>query len=188
MTHNPPHRAAGQGPEDTPVLLPHVVITVTETGVLDVTVDGTVFPPPSQGQAWTRGTFGTLLDAITADRTTTVRIEVRETDGSVFTDIIRGRRRPTPEIPETEPGNPRGKHAKNKGTQGPVLAEITADRFVPGEDVAIAVIVSHTDATGTGSARTLLNTSQLASLLRTGTGEVVLFGRVSGTMHVRRLP
>ena len=95
---------------------------------------------------------------------------------------------PPPEPPETEPEDPRGKHAKDKGTQRPVLAEITADGFVPGEDVAIAVIVSHTDATGTGSTRTLLDTSQLASLLRTGTGEVVLFGRVSGTTHVRRLP
>lgn len=179
MTRKPPHRAAGQGPKDTPVLLPHVIITVTETGVLDVTVDGTDFPPPSQGQAWTRDTFGTLLDAITADRTITVRIEVREADGSVFTDIVRGRRRPPPEPPETEPEDPRGKHAKDKGTQRPVLAEITADGFVPGEDVAIAVIVSHTDATGTGSARTLLDTSQLASLLRTGTGEVVCCSVVS---------
>lgn len=188
MTRKPPHLPAGRELDDTPVLLPHVIITVTETGVLDVTVDDVVFPPPPEGQAWTRGTFGALLDAITADRTITVRIEVRETDGSVFTDIIRGRRRPPPEPPESEPEDPRGTHAKNKGTHGSVLVEITADGFVPGEDVAVAVIVSHTDATGTGSARTLLDTAQLASLLRTGTGEVVLFGRVSGTVHVRRLP
>lgn len=188
MTHNTQDRAAGQAPEDIPVALPHVIITVTEAGVLDVTVDGTVFPPPSESQAWSRGTFGTLLDAITADRTTTVRIEVRETNGSVFTDIIRGRRRPTPEPPETEPEDQRGKHAKNKGSHRPVLVEVAADGFVPGEDVAIAVIVSHTDAAGTGSARTLLDTAQLASLFRTGTGEVVLFGRISGTTHVRRLP
>lgn len=187
MNRKPLRRATWQEPDETPVVLPHVVITVAEAGVLDVTVDGADFPPPEDG-AWTRGTFGGLLDAITADRTSTVRIEVRETDGSAFTDIIRGRSRPTPERPETEPQDQRGAHAKNKGTQGPVLVEVTADGFVPGEDVAVAVIVSHTDATGTGSARTLLDRGQLASLLRAGTGEVVLLGRVSGTLHVRRLP
>lgn len=77
-----------------PVVLPHVVITVTGAGVLDVTVDDVAFPAPESG-AWTRGTFGPLLEAITQDRTIAVRIEVRETDGSVFTDLIHARR-PTP--------------------------------------------------------------------------------------------
>lgn len=187
MTRKPPHRATPHKPEETPVVLPHVVITVTETGALHVTVDGTDFRPPSQGETWTRSTFGTLLDAITADRTITVRIEVHETDGTVFTDIIHGRRRTPPPsgVEPSEPASGRGKHTTKP--RGPALAEVTADGFVPGEDVAVAVIVSHTDATGTGAAWTLLDRGQLASLLRTGTGEVVLFGRVSGTLHVRRL-
>lgn len=188
MNRKPLRRATWQAPDETPVVLPHVVITVAEAGVLDVTVDGTDFPPPSESQAWSRGTFGTLLDAITADRTSTVRIEVHETDGTVFTDIIRALRRTTPEPLETESDAQSGEQAESKGKQSAGLAEVTADGFVPGEDVAVAVIVSHTDATGTGSARTLLDTAQLASLLRTGTGEVVLLGRVSGTLHVRRLP
>ena len=41
---------------------------------------------------WTRATFGPLMDAITKDRTVAVRVEVRECDGSVFTDIIRARK------------------------------------------------------------------------------------------------
>lgn len=188
MTRTPPHRATPHKPEETPVVLPHVVVTVTETGALDVTVDGTDFPPPAEGETWTRGTFGTLLDAITADRMITVRIEVRETDGTVFTDIIHARRR-TPPPADAEPSEPasgRGKHATKP--RGPALAEVTADGFVPGEDVAVAVIVSHTDATGTGDARTLLDLDRLRPVLRDGTGEVVLLGRVSGTLHVRRLP
>lgn len=185
MNRKPLRRATWQEPDETPVVLPHVVITVTESGVLDVTLDGADFPSPEDG-AWTRGTFGPLLDAITADRTITVRIEVHETDGTVFTDIIRARRRTTPEPLETDPEDQPGKRVKK--TRGPELAEVTADGFVPGEDVAVAVIVSHTEATGTGSARILLDKGQLASLLRDGTGEVVLFGRISATLHVQRLP
>lgn len=187
MTRTPPYRTTPHQSEGAPVVLPHVVITVTETGAMDVTVDGTDFPPPSQGETWTRSTFGTLLDAITADRTITVRIEVRETDGTVFTDIIRGRRR-TPAPADAEPGEPvlvRGKHTTKP--RGPAPAEVTGDGFVPGEDVAVAVIVSHTDATGTGHARTLLDLDRLRPVLRDGPGEVVLLGRVSGTLHVRRL-
>ncbi|MBP2382455.1 hypothetical protein JOF43_002412 [Brachybacterium sacelli] len=166
-------------------MLTHVIISVTEAGALDVTVDGAPYRPPQEGGIWTRSTFGALLDAITADRTIAVRIEVRESDGSVFTDIIRARRRTTPPPPEIDPEQQRG---KSKGAQGPELVEVTADGFVPGEDVAVAAIVSHTDATSTGSARSLLDKDQLGSLVRDGTGEVVLFGRVSGAVHVRRLP
>lgn len=168
--------------------LPHVVISVTGAGVLDVTVDGADFPPPESG-AWTRSTFGPLLDAITEDRRVAVRIEVRETDGSVFTDLIRARK-PTPPRPaETEPNEARGKHSKQHSKRKrPELVEVTGEGFVPGEDVAVAVIASHTDATGTGHARALLDTAQLPDLSRDGTGEVVLLGRISGTVHVRRLP
>ncbi len=189
MPSKKPRHPSRRELSETPVVLPHVVITVTETGALDVTVDGTALPPPESG-AWTRGAFGPLLDAITADRTIAVRIEVRETDGSVFTDLIHARRPTRPSPAENDPEAQRGKHTKNmnKGRKRPELIEVTADGFVPGEDVAVAVVASHTDATGTGAARTLLDKDQLGSLVRDGTGEVVLFGRVSGTTHVRRLP
>jgi hypothetical protein len=66
----------------------------------------------------------------------------------------------------------------------PRLAEVTAAGFVPGEDVAVATIVSHTDATGTGEARALIDLGDLPA----GTShEVILFGRISGTLAVRRL-
>ena len=55
---------------------------------------------------------------------------------------------------------------------------------MPGEDVAVAVIVSHTDATGTGAARALV---ELDDLPTGATGEVILFGRISGTTAIRRL-
>ncbi len=168
------------------MVLPHVVITAAETGALEVTVDGAAFPPPAEGQAWTRGTFGALLDAITKDRTVAVRIEVRESDGTVFTDLIHARKPTPPQPTEAEPRQPRGKHTKTK--QGPELVEVTGEGFVPGEDIAVALIVAHTDATGTGHARALLDTDHLAPALTGGNGEAVLLGRVSGTVQVRRLP
>jgi len=190
---NPLHHTPSQQPDETPVALPHVVITVTENGALNVTVDGTPFPSPSAGSEWTRGTFGPLLDAVTHDRTVAVRIEVREVDGTVFTDLIRARK-PTPPPPDDEPAGPgtqRSRRAKHTTQhEPPVLIEVTGDGFVPGEDIAVAVIVSHTDATGTGTARALLDRRQLDAVLPEGdgAGELVLYGRVSGTIVVRRVP
>lgn len=188
MTHKPPRRVARQERESTPVLLPHAVITVTEAGGLDVTVDGTDVPPPSEGEAWTRSTFGTLIDAITEDRMITVRIEVHKSDGSVFTDIIHARRRPKPAPAETDHEDQRGKHTKNTRTRPPELIEITAEGFLPGEDVAVAVITSHTDATDAGHAHGLLDRGHIRSLPSDGADEVMLFGRISGTIRIRRLP
>ncbi|WP_090586845.1 hypothetical protein [Arthrobacter subterraneus] len=186
MNRKPPRRSTWREPVQTPIILPRAVITVTDTGVLNVNIDGTPYPPPAGGPAWTRRAFGVLLDAITEDRTTAVRIEIRETDGSVFTDIIRTGRRTTPKPPEADPEKQRGKHATK--TRTPELVEVTGDGFLPSEDVAVAVIVSHTDATGTGHARALLDKTKISSLLRDGTGEVVLLGRISGAVHVWRLP
>ncbi|MCT1437551.1 hypothetical protein [Brachybacterium paraconglomeratum] len=194
MTRKPPRRNVLPESEETPLVLPHAVIAVTESGALDVTLDGTDFPPPSEDETWTRSTFGPLLDALTRDRTITVRIEVHESDGSMFTDIIHARRRTTPEPPDTqdesknETENERGARVKRSSKRQPDLVEVSGEGFVPGEDVAAAVIVSHTDATDTGDARTLLDRGRLRSLLSDGGREVILFGRISGTTHVRRLP
>ena len=190
---NPLHHTPSQQPDETPVALPHVVIAVAENGALDVTVDGAAFPPPAAGSEWTRGTFGPLLDAVTHDRAVAARIEVREVDGTVFTDLIRARKPTPPPPPDDDTAEPQTRRARRaKHTRqhepSPVLVEVTGDGFVPGEDIAVAVIVSHTDATGTGAARALLDERQLNAALPNDAGEVVLYGRVSGTVVVRRVP
>ena len=175
-------RRTGSNDDDTtaPVELPHVLVTVAADGTLTATVDGTPFASPD-GIAWTRATFGPLMDALTKDRTIAVRVEVRESDGSVFTDILRTRkpRRAVAPSQNPVPETRRSRHAR----RAPRLAEVTAEGFVPGEDVAVATIVSHTDATGTGETRTLIDLDDLPD----GTHEVILFGRISGTLAVRRL-
>lgn len=168
-----------------PVELPHVLVTVANDGTLTASVDGTPFPSPDAG-AWARATFGPLMDAITKDRTIAVRVEVRENDGTVFTDILRTRKpRRTAAPSETSasetsvPETRRSRHARRV----PRLAEVITEGFVPGEDVAVATIISHTDATGTGEARALIDLDDLPD----GTHEVILLGRISGTLAMRRL-
>ena len=166
-------------PEPVQAVLPNVRVTVTETGTLNVTIDGTDYPPPVRGE-WTRGTFADLLDAVTESRSIGVRIEVREVDGSVFTDLIQPRTRTRVSEPEpvTDPVRP------IRRKKGPALIEVTADGFLAGEDVAVAIIVSHTDATN-GRVRALLDLNQLPPAL--GGRDVLLLGRISGTTHIEAL-
>lgn len=166
--------------EPVQAVLPHVRVTVTETGTLNVTIDGTDYPPPARGE-WTRGTFADLLDAVTENRTFGVRIEVREVDGSVFTDLIQPRIRTR--TPEPEPATEPARTARKK--KGRALVEVTADGFLPGEDVAVAIIISHTDATN-GRARALLDLNQLPPAPG-GRRDVLLLGRISGTTHIEAL-
>lgn len=168
-----------------PVVLPHVVITVTDTGTLHVSVNGTAVPV-SDGTVWTRSGFGRLLDVITEDRTIAVRVEVRESDGTVFTDIINARR-PAPREATAAQAAERDDQPSRRSRRSS-LVEVAGDGFVPGEDVGVAVIVSHTDATATGSARAVIDTQRLAAAVGGGPVEVVLLGRVSGTVVARRLP
>ena len=177
-----PHRSSPSEDETTaPVELPHVLVTVAADGTLAATVDGTPFASPD-ASARTRAMFGPLMDAITKDRTLAIRVEVRESDGSVFTDILRTRkpRRAAAPSETLVPETRRSRHARRV----PRLAEVTAEGFVPGEDVAVATIVSHTDATGTGDARALIDLDDLPDA---STCEVILLGRISGTLAVRRL-
>ncbi len=66
----------------------------------------------------------------------------------------------------------------------PVLHQVEGAGFVPGEDVAVAIIHAHTDAGGDGTARALLTAEQAAVGV---TGEVILLGRVSGTLTIGRI-
>ena len=183
MNLSRPHHSRDHEPE-VPVDLPNVIVTVAADGTLTAAVDGIAHPQAAAG-AWTRATFGPLMDEITKDRTVSVRVEVRECDGGVFTDIIHARK-PTPPARAAEqepvPGTRRGRRVAAPHVLR--LMEIDGEGFAPGEDVVVAVIVSHTDAAGTGTARALVDLDDLPT---GATGEVILFGRISGTTAIRRL-
>lgn len=158
-----------------PVQLRTVILDIHPDGSMTVTIDGTPHPPEDEG-LWSRASFPQIIDHASDDRAVPVRVEVHEADGTSFTELLPARppRRPV----ATDPAP---KRKKDKSAP-PALVEVTGDGFVPGEDVACCVIISHTDATPDGAARALLDPKQVS-----GAGEVVLIGRISGTVVTRSL-
>lgn len=157
--------------EGVPVVLPHVVMTIAEDGAMTVTVDGSAHEPEAFAPPWRRQDFARVLDQLTEQHRSPVRVDVRETDGSVFTDIITpGKRRPAPAPEPVTPAAP-----------GRELVVLHGEGFVAGEDVAVAIVITHSDAAPDGTARALLSADQLAT---SPTREVILLGRVSGTLTI----
>ncbi len=167
--------------EPSPVSLPLAVITVGDMGVVTVTLDGDDFLPPPFAPPWSRANFGGLLDALTEHRTRTIRVEVRESDGSVFTDIIEARRRSSPQ-PETAPQAPLDIRRARRSKE-PRIVELTATGFIPGEDISVAVIVTGTEGDQQGNARAVIDLDQLTSHVT----EAVLIGDVSGHSQTVRI-
>ena len=165
-------------PEPVPVSIPLVVLDVREDGTVTVTVDGKRLDPDPFAPPWRRSSFGQIIDRATNDRTTPARVEVREADGTTVTDIVAARRRRSRPEPEPEPA----------AQAGPVFHTVEGKGFVPGEDVAVAVVTGHTDAAHSGTARALIDPAGNGADRTDEVIEVILFGRVSGTTIIRRVP
>ncbi len=177
--------AASLPPSGGPIVVPVVEFTIGADGAdgaMTVTVDGVPHMPEPFAPGWRRESFPAILDALAARHRTPLRVQVREADGSTFTDIITPpRERPAPkpwEAPSSASVTP-----PMPATQ-PVLHQVAGSGFVPGEDVAVAIIHAHTDASPDGTARALLTAEQAAAAV---TGEMILLGRISGTLTVSRL-
>ena len=161
-----------------PVSLRSVVLDVQPDGSMTVTINGAPHPPPENTGAWSRTMFPQIIDQASDERAVPVRVEVHEADGTSFTDLIPA----APRKPAAAEPVPQKKEKRTPGR--PVLVEVTGDGCVPGEDVAVAVIVSHTDATGDGTARALLDPARFVG---SGADEVVLVGRIAGSIVVETL-
>lgn len=170
-----------------PPVLPVIAMTIGADGTMTVTLDGTEFEPPRFGPPWVRSSFATVIDSVLEERGSPVRVLVYEADGAVFTDIVTRPLQRTLD-PTAEPPL-RGGRSDDPTPRDDVLIEASPlikpprvvfgeDGFIPGEDVAVAVIVRHTKASADGSARALLEPG-LSEV--SASGEVVLVGRVSGT-------
>ncbi|MFG3398241.1 hypothetical protein [Streptomyces parvus] len=167
-------RRAAVPADPVPAVLPNVVIAVADTGEVTVTIDDAPYAPEPFAPAWRREDFARLIDQITDQRHSAIRVEVRESDGTVFTDIIAPARRHTPEAaPDPQPAS----------TPTAEFVEFRGAGFVPGEDVAVAVVITHTDARHDGTARSLLDSVQLDT---SPSREVILLGRISGTLEIGR--
>lgn len=173
------HHSHSGDPEETPVVLPLAVIAVDSYGILTVSLDGAEYPPPSPTAPWTKGRFGELLDALTADRTRTIRVEIHESDGSTFTDIIRAARTPRSEPAAQSPAPRRARHR-----HAPETIEVTGAGFQPGEDVTVALVRTTAEATAAGTVRVTLDLGELP----TGGADVLMIGIASARVVTRRVP
>lgn len=144
-----------------PVVLSTVHVAIDADGVLAVDVDGV---PRDSEQTRTRGDLRAVIDEITSDLGAPVRVEVREADGSTFTDVATPRESSAAAAAEPSPSSP-----------SPALA---GAGFQPGEEVALAYVVVRQNADSEGNASLNLPPALLAST-RNG---LVLLGMSSRTV------
>lgn len=152
-----------------------LVVAEAHGDALQVTVNG----DKDHAETVTRAGLGTTLARVVANLGVPTRIEIHEQDGRVLADILQP---PAPE-PEKET-QPDAETPGPARADEPQLVEVYGEDFVPGEDVAVAVILRHTSADGTGHARALLDLTAIPG----GAGaEVVMVGRISKEVAVRSL-
>ena len=156
-----PYRRDDRSTLRVPVVMPLVEVVVDEEGLLTVTLDR---EPYSADGALRREDLRRTLTDITADLRTPIRVEVREADGTTFTDIITPKQRDTERAPAARR----------------VLASafgISGDGFTAGEEVEVCVVVARQVAADDGSTQLRLPPALLASH-----PDVVLVGRISGAV------
>ena len=164
-----------------------VVLDVHDDGTVSVSVDHEPLAPAPGSGVWRRGDFAQIIDAASKGRAVPVRVTVHEADGTSFTDIlpavVHRTREPEPEPAASLPTDvPTAKSPAD--ADDPVEVRVTGVGFLPGEDIAVALVTTHTDATPTGDARVLLDPTHIAAL---AADDAIFFGRASGTITVRSL-
>lgn len=153
-----------------PPVLPQIVLEAVHTDTLMVTVNGDKL----SATPIRRDEIAQTLTELVTRLGSPTRVEVREMDGSIHADILTP---PAPRSPFAPPVDAPAMVAPSR------LLEFTADGFVPGEDVALALVIRHASAGPTGVARSLLDRGEQPVV----TGEVILLGRISGTTSVQRI-
>lgn len=148
-----------------PVVLPFVEVWIDSAGGLAVTVDREPCDIPENVFPAGRPALGRILDEITSRLASPVRVEVHEADGAVFTDILT----PRQSTPEPSATTKLATDLPRRESPG---------GFAPGEQVAVAVVITYVTADDTGSAQVRLP----AALMAKHRGAVLLIGRTSGTV------
>ncbi len=174
-----------EGWTDVPAVLPVVTMAVQSDATLLVLVDGEQFDPSTFAPPWQRTSFAQIISSVMKLRHSPVRVVVHELDGTVYTDIVTTPPRHVPDppaLPEQSPTSTQdATPATDKTDPMHLLAVGNDGGFVPGEEVAVAVIVRHTAAGREGATRAQIEPSLLDL---SPTREVILLGRVSGTCVV----
>lgn len=122
-----------------------------------------------------RAELGATLARLVADLGVPTRVEVHETDDRVLVDILQ---------PPSEADTGVVDRPDEDEHEGTGLVEVSGEDFMPGEAVAVAVVLRHTSADGDGQARALVNPALVPGA---GGAEVVMVGCISGAVAVRSL-
>lgn len=167
-----------------PPVLPIIRIVVRSDEEVEVSVDGAM----QVSGPITRAALGGVVSAIVAERGVPVRVELTEADGRQFADIVmpeppRSPFAPPPSaaqvtaLPSLAPVPPPPAPAPT-GVTPPLLYRVEGEGFIPGEDVAVAIIMRETSADHRGIAHALVDSRELPP----NTAGVLLFGYISGTL------
>jgi hypothetical protein len=139
-----------------PVVLSTVHIDIDTQGVLSLDIDG---QPYAEDRRLGRSDLPPILEEITTDLETAVRVEVREADGATYSDIA----------------TPPERTARAEDVPIPSARALAGAGFKPGEEVAIAYVVARQPADSDGNASMNLPPALLAATR----GGLVLVGVTS---------
>lgn len=158
-----------------PPVLPVVRFTPLDDEQMEVAVDGQVWASgPIDRQA-----FGRVVDQILAERRVPVRVELTETDGRSYVDIV------TPGARRTRTASSSVPRPQTEDRGDEEWREARGEGFLPGEDVAVAIVTRCVSADQTGNVRSVIDPAELPD----GHTGVLLFGFISGTLvHDRLAP
>ncbi|WP_269305729.1 hypothetical protein [Aeromicrobium sp. HA] len=143
----PPYRRGARHGVEVPAVLPQINVVVDVHGGLSVQVDA---EPHLAGENLQRADLERVVTSIAADLGSAVRVDVREHDGTVFTDII---------TPSTDPSAA----AEERPASMPPAGMLTYAGFTPHQTVAVAIIVAHEVADDAGTVRLHLPPSLVAT-------------------------
>ena len=151
---------------NVPVVLPVVTIDVAADGQLAVCIDG---EPHREDAPMGRGDLRRVVEDIATGLGEPVRVEVREADGTTYTDIVLS------PVPTNADASVRG---EVEASAVPHRAGgIAGHGFTPGESVAVAYVLAEQTADEQGTATLGLPPVMLAGRA----ASLVLVGLVSGT-------
>jgi hypothetical protein len=141
-----------------PIVLSTVQVHIDNEGLLSVELDG---EPYAADRQLSRAELAALLDEITTDLDTAVRVEVLEADGTTYADIATPPERPAQAA--AEPSRIARPHA------------LAGAGFDPGEEVALAYVVTRQRSDADGRASINLPPALLAATR----GGLVMLGLTS---------
>ncbi|KRA30977.1 MULTISPECIES: hypothetical protein [unclassified Nocardioides] len=150
-----------------PIVLSTVHVDIDAHGHLMIDIDGDPYAPD---RTLCRSDLSTVLDEITTDRGTAVRVEVREHDATMYADIATPPDLSAPADEEPSPPSP-----------PPAFA---GAGFHPGEEVALAYVVARQPADPDGHA--IINLPP--ALLATARDGLLLLGLGSQTIAAYEAP